>query len=64
MRDTQLNSGVKSQINLSAEFAPKRIDLRDDGNKNIFKDKWEYFHPEGSGEIIENILSNAIVNFE
>ena len=54
----------KEPKNLSAEFAPKRIDLRDDGNKNIFKDKWEYFHPEGSGKIIENILSDAIVNFE
>jgi len=54
----------KDPKNLSAEFAPKRIDLRDDGNKNIFNDKWEYFHPEGSGEIIENILSNAVINFE
>ena len=42
---------------LSSDFAPKRIDLRTDGNKNLFKDKWEYFHPEGSGAIIENILS-------
>ena len=49
---------------LSSEFAPKRIDLRTDGNKNLFKDKWEYFHPEGSGTIIENILSGEQINFE
>lgn len=49
---------------LSSDFAPKRIDLRTDGNKNLFKDKWEYFHPEGSGAIIEKILSEEQINFE
>jgi UDP-galactopyranose mutase len=49
---------------LSSDFAPKRIDLRTDGNKNLFKDKWEYFHPEGSGAIIEKILSKEQINFE
>ena len=49
---------------LSSDFAPKRIDLRTDGNKNLFKDKWEYFHPEGSGTIIEKILSKEQINFE
>ncbi len=49
--------------NLSAEFAPKRIDLRTDNNKNLFKDKWEYFNQEGSGEIIENILKESNVEF-
>ena len=49
---------------LSSEFAPKRIDLRTDGNKNLFNDKFEYFHPNGSGEIIEKILSNKLVNFK
>lgn len=47
---------------LSSNFAPKRIDLRTDENKALFKDKWEYFHPEGSGKIIENIAS--ILNIE
>ena len=53
----------KEQKNLS-RICPKRIDLRDDGNKNIFKDKWEYFHPRRFREIIENILSDATVNFK
>ena len=48
---------------LSSKFAPKRIDLRKDGNKNLFSDKFEYFHPEGSGHIIENILQNAEIQF-
>jgi len=43
---------------LSSEFAPKRIDLRTDDNTALFSDKWEYFHPNGSGEIIENITKN------
>ena len=48
---------------LSSSFAPKRIDLRTDGFKGIFKDKWEYFHPEGSGVIIERILEDKEVLF-
>ncbi len=47
---------------LSSEFAPKRIDLRNDGNKNLFNDTYEYFHPNGSGEIIEKILENKLIN--
>ncbi len=42
---------------LSSNFAPKRIDLRTDENEALFNDRWEYYHPEGSGKIIENIAS-------
>jgi len=48
---------------LSSSFAPKRIDLRTDGNKGMYKDNWEYFHPEGSGEIIERIAEGREIIF-
>lgn len=48
---------------LSSTFAPKRIDLRSDNNKRLFNDKWEYFHPEGSGEIIKKILEKKEIIF-
>jgi len=49
---------------LSSRFAPKRIDLRTDNELGLFKDKWEYFHAKGSGDIIENILINKDVHFD
>ena len=41
---------------LSNSFAPKRIELRNDGYKRLFKDKYEFFHPEGASPIIRNII--------
>ena len=44
--------------NLSNSFAPKRIELRNDGYKRLFKDKYEFFHPEGASPIIKNIIND------
>ncbi|MEY2435137.1 MAG: UDP-galactopyranose mutase [Acidimicrobiaceae bacterium] len=41
---------------LSSRFAPKRVDIRDDGYTRLFRDTWELFPPDGSGSIIEAIL--------
>ncbi len=41
---------------LSSRFAPKRVDLRDDGYTRLFRDTWEFFPPEGASGIIEAIL--------
>jgi len=41
---------------LSSRFAPKRVDLRDDGYTRLFRDTWELFPPEGASSIIEAIL--------
>lgn len=41
---------------LSSRFAPKRVDLRDDGYTRLFRDTWEFFPPEGASSIIEEIL--------
>ncbi len=41
---------------LSSRFAPKRVDLRDDGYTRLFRDRWEFFPAEGASGIIENVL--------
>jgi UDP-galactopyranose mutase len=43
--------------NLSASFAPKRIDLRYDNDKRIFKDKWQSFPSNGWSSVIDNMLT-------
>jgi UDP-galactopyranose mutase len=48
---------------LSSSFAPKRIELRSDGYTRLFRDKYEYFHPEGVTPIIQSLLSNIEINF-
>ncbi len=42
---------------LSARLAPRRVDLRDDGDTRLFRDRWEFFHPEGATPVIESILA-------
>jgi UDP-galactopyranose mutase len=46
---------------LSSSFAPKRIDLRRDGNRNLFRDRWEFFPPEGVNSAIESLLRPVAV---
>tara|TARA_Y100000389_G_scaffold19642_1_gene16990 strand:+ start:13246 stop:14358 length:1113 start_codon:yes stop_codon:yes gene_type:complete len=48
---------------LSSSFAPKRVELRNDGYKRLFRDKYEYFHPQGVTPIIESILKNTDITF-
>ena len=42
---------------LSSRFAPKRVDLRDDGETRLFRDTWEFFPEEGASSAIEAILA-------
>jgi UDP-galactopyranose mutase len=42
---------------LSSQFAPKRVELRDDGHRNLFRDRWEFFHERGVNGVIETILA-------
>ncbi|MXW41808.1 MAG: NAD(P)-binding protein [Acidimicrobiia bacterium] len=46
---------------LSARFAPKRVELRRDGQKGLFRDRWQYFPPNGINEVIESVLSSVAV---
>lgn len=42
---------------LSSRFAPKRVDLRDDGYTRLFRDTWEFFPSDGVNDVIEAILA-------
>ena len=46
---------------LSSRFAPKRVDLRDDGYTRLFRDTWEFFPPTGATDVIEAMLSTVPV---
>lgn len=47
----------RDPADLSSRFAPKRVDLRDDGYTRLFRDRWEYFPAAGVNSIIEEILA-------
>lgn len=46
---------------LSSNFAPKRVELRYDGYRRLFRDRWEFFGPEGVNPVIESILRPVAV---
>lgn len=46
---------------LSSSFAPKRIDLRRDGNRDLFRDCWQSFPLEGVNAAIESLLRRVSV---
>ncbi|MCY4258409.1 MAG: NAD(P)-binding protein [bacterium] len=46
---------------LSARFAPKRVELRRDNQRGLFRDRWQYFGPNGINEVIESVLSGVSV---
>jgi UDP-galactopyranose mutase len=48
---------------LSSRFAPKRIDLRRDGNRRLFTDKWEFFPSGGVNSVVERILAAVSVAY-
>lgn len=47
---------------LSSSFAPKRIDLRSDGDRRLFKDKHQYFEAAGFNRVIEAVAAAATIN--
>lgn len=42
---------------LSSRFAPRRVELRDDGDTRLFRDRWELFPAEGVNSTIERVLA-------
>lgn len=46
---------------LSSSFAPKRIDLRRDGCRDLFRDAWQFFPPKGVNSAIEELLRRVAV---
>lgn len=49
---------------LSASFAPKRVELRRDGYRRLFRDTWEFFPAQGVNSVIEAVLDPVTVNLE
>ena len=46
---------------LSSAFAPKRVELRRDGYRRMFRDPWELFASDGVNGVIERILDPVAV---
>ena len=46
-------------VNLSSSFAPKRIDLRNDGYLGLFRDKWQGWPEGGWTQLAMNMLKDA-----
>src|SRR6185436_1568235 len=46
---------------LSSSFAPKRIDLRHDGCRDLFRDTYQWFPTRGVNEAIEHLLRRVVV---
>ncbi|MEO3755792.1 UDP-galactopyranose mutase [Streptomyces sp. B6B3] len=55
VRDYSIKQWGQHPSTLSSTFGPKRLDLRTDGNRRLFRDTWEFFPPAGAQEVIENI---------
>ena len=47
---------------LSSRFAPKRLDLRTDGNRDMFRDRWQGYSQIGWHQAIEHLLTDVEVH--
>ncbi|MCY3860960.1 MAG: NAD(P)-binding protein [bacterium] len=61
IRDYTAKQWSRPAIELSARFAPKRVELRDDGHRGLFRDRWQYFPPNGINEVIESVMATVAV---
>ncbi|MCY3911511.1 MAG: NAD(P)-binding protein [bacterium] len=61
VRDYTAKQWGRPATELSARFAPKRVELRHDGHRGLFRDRWQYFPPNGINEVIESVLSTVAV---
>lgn len=57
IRDYTVKQWGCAPSELSSSFAPKRVELRDDGNRRLFRDRWEFFPESGVNSIIEAVLA-------
>ncbi len=49
---------------LSSRFAPKRVELRRDGYRRLFRDPWELFPERGVNSVVEAVLDPVAVTFD
>ena len=64
IRDYTAKQWGRPASELSARFAPKRVELRHDGHRGLFRDRWQYFPPNGINEVIESVLSTVAVTLD
>jgi UDP-galactopyranose mutase len=61
IRDYTAKQWGRPATELSSSFAPKRVELRDDGYRRLFRDRWEFFPAEGMNSVIEAVLARSSV---
>lgn len=61
IRDYTAKQWGRPATELSSSFAPKRVELRDDGYRRLFRDRWEFFPADGMNSVIEAVLSSVPV---
>ena len=61
IRDYTAKQWGRPATELSSSFAPKRVELRDDGYRRLFRDRWEFFPAEGMNSVIEAVLAKSSV---
>ena len=61
IRDYTAKQWGRPATELSSSFAPKRVELRDDGYLRLFRDRWEFFPSEGVNSVIEAVLARSAV---
>ncbi len=49
---------------LSSRFAPKRVELRRDGYRRLFRDRWELFPERGVNAVVERVIEPAAVTLD
>ena len=64
IRDYTAKQWGRPATELSARFAPKRVELRRDGHRGLFRDRWQYFPPNGINEVIESVLTGVAVTLD
>lgn len=57
IRDYTIKQWGCAPSELSSSFAPKRVELRDDGDRRLFRDRWEFFPEAGVNSAIEAVLA-------
>lgn len=61
IRDYTAKQWGRPATELSSSFAPKRVELRDDGYRRLFRDRWEFFPAEGMNSVIEAVMAKTSV---
>lgn len=61
IRDYTAKQWGRPATELSSSFAPKRVELRDDGYRRLFRDRWEFFPAEGMNSVIDAVMAKSSV---